>query len=126
VTINSPALTSFISAEFGKISYVVFGYGAPDPWQHVHNIPRVTYGPEHGLSWTTPWATVPLGTSVSHISAGLEDLRNIVSAIRRRSPLQLSADVEALIDQAAQADGIPGDLDAWARRLAEDVRDLTD
>lgn len=127
VTINSPAMSSFISAEFGKINYVVFGYGVPDPWQHVYDVPRMTRGPEHGVSWATEaWATVPLGTDVSHISTGLEDLRNVVSAIRRRSPLQLSADVEELINQAAQTDGTPSDLDTWARRLAEDVRDLTD
>ena len=44
----------------------------------------------------------------------------------RRLTLQLSADAERLIDHAAQAQGIPRDLAAWARRLAEDVRDLTD
>lgn len=127
VTINSPVVMSFISAELGKINYVVFGSGVPEPWQHVHEVRRATHGPERGVSWTTDaWTMAPPRTDESRISAGLEDLRNIVSAIRRRSPLQLSADVEALIDQAGQAQGTPGDLDAWARRLAEDVRNLTD
>lgn len=62
----------------------------------------------------------------ANLWAGLQDLRDIVSAFSSHSPLQLPAEVEALIERAAQAYGTPGDVEAWARRLAEDVRDLSD
>lgn len=58
--------------------------------------------------------------------AGLADLQNIVSAIHNRSRLQLSEQVEALIERASRAHGIPENLEEWARRLADDVGDLVD
>lgn len=60
------------------------------------------------------------------LPAGLQDLRDVVSAISNHSPLQLAPSLEAVIERAAQAHGTPADVEAWARRLAEDVRDLTD
>lgn len=40
--------------------------------------------------------------------------------------LRLSDDVEAMIERAAQSHGTPENVQAWAHRLAEDVRNLTD
>lgn len=72
---------------------------------------------------------IPVGGATdqaANLSAGLQDLRDIVSAFSSHSPLQLSPEVEVLIERAAQAHGTPGDVEAWAHRLAEDVRDLGD
>jgi len=59
-------------------------------------------------------------------ASGFGELRAIVSAISDRSVLRLSDDVEAMIERAAQSHGTPGNVQAWAHRLAEDVRNLTD
>jgi len=59
-------------------------------------------------------------------ASGFGELRAIVSAISDRSALRLSDAVEAMIERAAQSHGIPENVQAWAHRLAEDVRNLTD
>jgi hypothetical protein len=64
--------------------------------------------------------------SSTTFASGLVDMQNIVAVIRDRSPLRLSDRIEALIERAVQARGTPDNVEDWARRLANDVRDLTD
>ena len=65
-------------------------------------------------------------TSRSELANSLENLHSVVSAISNRATLRLSDDVEQIIEGAARFQQRPEDLEAWARRLAEDVGDLTD
>jgi hypothetical protein len=65
-------------------------------------------------------------SAVPHHASGFGELQAIVSAISDRSALLLSDEVEAIIERAAQSHGTPENVQAWAHRLAEDVRNLTD
>lgn len=59
-------------------------------------------------------------------SEALGDLVDTVSVIRSRVAFRLSEDVEALIDRVIRAPQTDEDVEAWARRLADDARYLTD
>jgi hypothetical protein len=127
VMINSPSVTSFISAGRGKIDYTVYGFESSDPISYQTNSPRVAHDREDFETLCFEgWATVSEDFVSAGLSTAVAALRDVVSAIRNRSPLQLSPRVEALINQAVLAHGTPDDIQAWARRLAEDVRDLSD
>jgi len=65
-------------------------------------------------------------SAVPQHASGFGELQAIVSAISNRSALLLSDEVEAMIERAAQSHGTPENVHAWAQRLAEDVRNLTD
>lgn len=126
LTINSPSATSFIAAGSGRVRYTVYG-AHMDPIQLETSSPfrLATMGNELDATVFQVWM---LGSSFAYqsLAESVTSLRNIVSAIARRSPFRLSDDIEAIVQQAAQAHGTPEDIDAWARRLAEDVRDLSD
>lgn len=52
--------------------------------------------------------------------------QELIEAIRCGKPLKRSAELRRLAEKVLEAmEGTP-DIDAWARRLAEDVADLTD
>jgi hypothetical protein len=53
-------------------------------------------------------------------------LRDVVSAIREARPLQSSPEFDDLLTRVAAAEHAPDDVEAWARRLAADIADLTD
>lgn len=126
VRINSPAVGSFISAEIDKIDGVAYR-GSAVPVRCSFDASRVIRRVENTTVWAvqtwTSWVAEPIETD---LSALLGEAREIVAAIRNHSPVNLSADAEALIDQAAEVHGAPDDIEAWARRLANDVRRLTD
>jgi len=49
-----------------------------------------------------------------------------VSAIRQARPLASTPQLDELLTRAAQAHGTPENIEEWARRLAEDVSELSD
>jgi len=80
-------------------------------------------------SQSSPVTVLPVGDVTDQavsLAASIQDLRDVVSAFSHHVALQFSPEVEALIERATQAHGTPADIKAWARRLAEDVRDLAD
>lgn len=77
-------------------------------------------------SSVTVLAVAGLSQQSANFAASLQNLRDIVSAISSHAPLQLAPELDAVIEQAAQAHGAPADAEEWARRLTQDVRDLTD
>jgi hypothetical protein len=70
------------------------------------------------------WALPTVFESAIH--AGLSELRGIVSAIRQARPLASTPQLDELLTRAAQAHGTPENIEEWARRLAEDVSELSD
>jgi len=126
LTINSPSATSFLAAGSGRVRYTVYGAHI-DPIQLETSSPfrLATIGNELDATIFQVWT---LGSSPAHqsLAESVTSLRDIVAAIARRSPFRLSDETEAIVQQAAGAHGTPEDIDAWARRLAEDVRDLSD
>lgn len=127
VTINSPSATSFITAGAGKIRFTCFGHGSLTPLFFESVRHRLTSN-EGGLTRTPfkAWTIRAAMTVHTDVHRALDSLRGVVASIHRTSPLQLSAELELMLDQAAHAHGTPEDVTAWARRLAEDVRDLAD
>ncbi len=126
VTINSPSATSFINAGGGRVRYTCYGGESLEPLQFEslsYRVANISSGLDASVSQV--WASGPAPVHDS-IAGSISSLRNIVDAIRSRSPFRLSDETELLIQQAAQAHGAPADIATWARRLAEDVRDLSD
>jgi len=59
---------------------------------------------------------------------GEELLREVVDSIRRLVPLEVDGETQKLLDAAIahQTTGQCDDLEAWASRLADDVKDAND
>ena len=91
---------------------------SPSPWQPDSE----NFRSLDERSWITVTAYLPTGG----FGESLDALREIVTSIRERSDLRLSDDVEALLDAAVREHGTPDDVEVWAHRLVDDVRDLTD
>jgi hypothetical protein len=127
VMINSPSTTSLITAGGGRRRYTFYGSENLGPIQlEWSSRSRVAItASELDASILHVWVS---GSILEHqsIAETIASLRNIVAAIESRSPVRLSDETETLVQQAAQAHGTPQDIAAWARRLAEDVRDLSD
>jgi len=126
VMINSPSVTSFIRAGFGNINYTVYGLGTHAPVQYMSRPLRLARLPEEISAFVFESWETPGSEFTAALSASVDDLRNIVSAIRARARLQRSSAVEALIQQAVRGRGMPEDVQAWAQRLAQDVGKLAD
>ena len=124
--ISSPNIPSCVVAGVGGEEFV--GYGAEgmivhQAQQHLDLAVVLDFGESAASDMWTAVHSHLLSTS---FSAALGDLSEIVAAIRERAPMRLSAEVEDLIDRAAEAYGTPEDIDEWARRLVDDVRDRAD
>lgn len=127
LTINSPSVTSFISAAAGTVRYACYGYATLEPLFFESVRARVASDTEEfDLLPCRAWTTGPQASAHEAILKTIASLRGIVAGIRNKSPLRLSNEIELIIRRAAEAHGTPGDVTAWARRLAEDVRDLAD
>ena len=124
--ISSPNIRSCVVAGVGGVGFV--GYGADGMIVHQAQ-PHTDLAVAMDFS---ELATSDMRTSVRfhlsspRFSAALDDLNEIVTAIRVRTPMHLSPDVEALIDRAAEAYGPPEDIDEWARQLVGDIHDRAD
>jgi len=60
-------------------------------------------------------------------STAVAELRGVVCAIKQSRLLaSASPEFDALLDRAVAYRGTPADIEAWAKRLAGDIADLTD
>lgn len=124
--ISSPNIRSCVVAGVGGVGFV--GYGAEGMIVHqAQQHPDFAVTLDYSESAASDmWTAVLSRLSSTSFSAALGDLSEIVTAIRECAPMRLSSDVEDLIDRAAEAYGPPEDIDEWARRLVEDIRDRAD
>lgn len=61
------------------------------------------------------------------VARSVADLRTVVAAIREsRPPLKITPNLDNLLTRAIQSQGPPSNIDEWARRIADEVGDLTD
>lgn len=123
---SSPNIPSCVVAGIGGVGFV--GYGAEGMIVHqAQPHPDLGVTLDFGESAASDmWTTVRSHLLPTSFSAALDDLSEIVAAIRERAPMRLSSEVEDLIDKAAEAYGAPGDIDEWARRLVDDIHDCAD
>ena len=128
ISVNLPdSLVSCISVWEDGVDFVSYAINrlfvcrstlSPSPWQP---------DSEHFRSLAErAWTAVTTTPETRGVGESLDALREIVASIRERSELRLSDEVEALLDAAVKGHGTPDDVEAWAHRLVEDVRDLTD
>src|SRR4051812_19747629 len=89
-------------------------------------VPQFVPPPSTQSCSVTLLSVVGSSDETASLVAGFSDLRGMVDAICTRSPLLLSPETEAAIQRASEAYGRPEDIDAWARRLVDDIRDLAD
>ena len=76
-------------------------------------------------SWTIEtWALAAPPPAATDPAAA--DIRSLIYNLQRGLELASDAELDALVVRAAQHRGSPANVDAWARRLAEDVGDLSD
>jgi hypothetical protein len=75
---------------------------------------------------TAASTTVRSEPNVAATGEAMAHLRDVVSAIREARPLQSSPVFDDLLTRVAAANRAPDDVEAWARRLAADIADLTD
>ena len=124
--ISSPNIRSCVVAGVGGVGFV--GYGAEGIIVHqAQQHPDLAVAMDFSEAAASDMRTaVHSHLSSTSFSAALGDLSEIVTAIRGRTPMHLSSDVEDLIDRAAEAYGPPEDIDEWARRLVDDIRDRAD
>ena len=123
VIINTPSLVSVFEVTGADTSYLICGQGT-EPAQRTVEFEALVEGSSGTSSTIEQWE---LATAFeSAIGAGLSELRRIVSAIRQARPLASTLEFDALLVRAAQAHGTPGNIEEWARRLAEDISALTD
>lgn len=124
--ISSPNIPSCVVAGIGGVEVV--DYGAEGMIVHqAQPHPDLGVTLDFGESAASDmWTTVRSHLSPTSFSAALDDLSEIVAAIRERAPMRLSSEAEDLIDKATEAYGAPGDIDEWARRLVDDIHDCAD
>ena len=124
--ISSPNIRSCVVAGVGGVGFV--GYGAEGMIVHqARQHPDLAVGMDFTESAASDLRTAIRFHLLSNsFSAALSDLNEIVTAIRERTPMHLSSDVEDLIDRATEVHGPPEDINEWARRLVEDIRDRAD
>lgn len=123
VFINVPPHISVFALNWVGARYLVCGQVTRPDEETVEFQPLVK-GPSRA-SWTTEGCALATGFE-SAIHAALSELRLIVSAIRQARPLASTPEFEVLLTRAAQAHGTPENIEEWARRIAEDISDLTD
>ena len=56
----------------------------------------------------------------------LQGVRDVVQAITEARPLQTSQNLDTLVRRAAASRGVPADIEAWARNLADKTGKLND
>ena len=123
---NLPSVASYFAVWNDDVYF--FSYDS-DRSQFVHgNVPSLfPWQPDsENFRSLDEHTTVTAYTTTGGFQESLNALREIVTSIRERFEMRLSDDVEALLDDAVAAHGTPDDLEAWAHRLVEDVRDLND
>jgi hypothetical protein len=69
-----------------------------------------------------PYVQGPADAEMAVVMAGL---RRVIGAIQESRPLPSSPELDALLDQALEP-GTSENIQEWARKLGEDVGDLTD
>jgi len=67
-----------------------------------------------------------LDPAMAAATTAMAELDTVVRAIQEHRPLVLQQELDDLLTRALQSRGQPGNIEAWAHQLANDIRNLTD